>query len=115
MDITNFNPENVKDMSYMFANSMLNSIDLSGLKTKNVENMAGMFKGAQALNSLDLSNFDTSNVVDMNSMFEGCISLSSLVLSSKFVTEKVTNMSSMFSECQMLKKIETKTLKPIEL
>lgn len=61
----------IKDMSYMFAGTKLNSIDLSKLDTSKVTNMAGLFQDSQSLGTLDLSNFKTSNVEDMSSMFEG--------------------------------------------
>ena len=38
--------EDLKDISYMFAGIKLTSLDLSKIKTDNVENMRGLFKGS---------------------------------------------------------------------
>ena len=44
-------------MSYMFAVcSSLNSIDLSNFNTNNVTDMSDMFHGCSSLNSINLSN-----------------------------------------------------------
>ena len=70
LNLSNFNTNNVKDMSYMFNKcSSLTSLDLSNFNTNNVENMKCMFRECTSLTSLNLSNFNTSNVNDMNQMF----------------------------------------------
>lgn len=77
-------------------------IDLSNFNTENVVDMSSMFEDS-SVTTLDLSNFDTSNVEDMSSMFYSCDSLTSLTIDSqKFNTSKVTDMSSMFSGCSNL-------------
>ena len=68
---------------------------LSGLDTRNIEDMSFMFEFCSALSSLDVSNFDTSKVTNMGGMFQGCKSLTSLDVSN-FDTSKVTNMGGMF-------------------
>ena len=50
----------------------LKSLDLSGWKTSNVENMNGMFGFCKSLESLDLSGWDTSKAKTMNDMFYFC-------------------------------------------
>ena len=54
---------------------LLNNIDLSNFNTNNVTNMSWMFYGCSSLNSINLSNFNTNNVTDMNGMFNLCSSL----------------------------------------
>ena len=56
----------------------LTSIDLSNFNTNNVKDMSYMFDGCSSLTSLNLSNFNTNNVNDMYAMFDGCSSLTSL-------------------------------------
>ena len=50
--------------------SSLNSLNLSNFNTNNVKYMSFMFCNCSSLNSLNLSNFNTNNVTDMNNMFE---------------------------------------------
>ena len=99
---SNFNIEEVADMSYMFSGcSSLTSIDISNLDTHNIMNMASLFKDCLSLLSIDLSNFKTDNSVTMNSMFYGCSSLVSLDISS-FETNNVLTFESMFYGCSSL-------------
>jgi surface protein len=49
--ISSFN--GLKDISYLFAGLNLKELDLSNLKTDNVENMSGLFKDSQSLNSIN--------------------------------------------------------------
>ncbi|MDT2925558.1 BspA family leucine-rich repeat surface protein [Lactococcus lactis] len=86
---------NVTNMSHMFSNTSLTSLDLNNFDTSNVTDMSGMFRKTP-LTSLDLNNFDTSNVTDMSDMFDHS-QITSLDLSS-FNTSNVTNMSDMFSD-----------------
>jgi len=44
----------------------LSSLDLSNFNIENVTNMSGMFRSCRSLKSLDLSNFNTENVINMN-------------------------------------------------
>ena len=81
LNISNFNTENVTDMSSMFYDCRrLTSIDLIGFNTENVTNMAYMFHDCRSLTYLDLSSFHTINVNDMQGMFYNCYQLTSLNL-----------------------------------
>jgi len=130
IDLSFFNTSNVKDMESMFAySSNLNSINLTSLQTKSVENMREMFRETKLtsldlssfdtslvtdmsymfyksrITSLDLSNFNTKSVRDMNNMFSQCGYITSLDLSS-FSMEKVLNISNIFEYCRRLKNIK---------
>ena len=60
-------------MSYMFSGcSSLKEINLSNFNTNNVNNMSCMFYKCSSLKELNLSNFNTNNVTDMRYMFNGC-------------------------------------------
>ena len=99
--VENLDTSSIVDMSYMFNNCSLESIDLSNFDTSGVTDMSYMFYNANNLTNLDLSSFDTSKVEKMNDMFFGCSSLTSLNLSS-FNTKNVMNMSYMFYDCNNL-------------
>ena len=76
LDLSNFNTQNVNNMSYMFSHcESLTYIDLSNFKTENVTYMSGMFSHCESLTYIDLSNFKTENVTNMSRMFECCGSL----------------------------------------
>ena len=100
-----------EDSSHMFEwMEMLNNIEWIGnWDSSKVINMSSMFKDTD-LESLDLSKWDTSKVTNMSSMFENC-SVTDLSLSYGFNnsnywdTSKVTNMSSMFKWCSNLNNI----------
>ena len=49
----------------------LTSLNLSNFNTNNVNNMSYMFSFCSSLTSLNLSNFNTNNVKDMINMFSG--------------------------------------------
>ena len=49
----------------------LTSLDLSNFNTNNVTNMSRMFYNCYSLTSLNLSNFNTNNVTNMGWMFYG--------------------------------------------
>ena len=77
--------------NYMFRECKnLTNLDLSNFNTQNVENMSGMFYNCSSLTNLNLSNFNTQNVEDMNVMFYNCSSLTNLDLSN-FNTQNVKN------------------------
>ena len=104
LNLTNFNTENVTDMSSMFSGcSALKSLDLTKFNTAKVEIMYMMFNGCSALESLDLTNFNTAKVEYINDMFSGCSALTTIYVSDKFVTTKVINGSDMFTGCEKLK------------
>jgi surface protein len=90
-----------EDSSYMFDDSKLTSIDLSGLDSSRTINMSSMFKNCNDLQEVNLSNLNTKNVTNMSYMFYECNELEQLDLL-KFDTEKVTNMSEMFTDCYSL-------------
>ena len=104
LNLTNFNTENVTDMSWMFYGcSALESLNLTNFNTAKVTHMIHMFYGCSALKSLDLTNFNTAKVEYINDMFSGCSALTTIYVSDKFVTTKVINGSDMFTGCEKLK------------
>ena len=107
LNLSNFNTAKVTNMSSMFSDCQeLSSLNLSNFNTAKVTNMSCMFYKCQKLPSLDLSNFNTAKVTDMSYMFYGCKKLSSLTLSESFNTVNVTNMSTMFNGCSQLSSLD---------
>ena len=102
LDLSNFNAQNVTDMSFMFSCcDLLANINLSNINTQNVTDMSFMFSCCNTLTNLDLSNFNTQNVTNMSCMFDGCYSLTNLDFSN-FNMQNVTDMSGMFDGCHSL-------------
>ena len=52
--------------------SSLKELNLSNFNTNNVLDMSCMFEGCSSLKELNLCNFNTNNVAMIGSMFEGC-------------------------------------------
>ena len=105
INLSNFNTNNVTNMSCMFLGcSSLKDINISKFNTNNVTNMSCMFFGCSSLIELNLSNFNTDKVIDMSCMFSECSSLININLSN-FNTDKVIDMSHMFKLCLSLKNI----------
>ena len=80
-NISNWNTNNVKDMSYLFSNcSLLSSLpDISKWNINNVNNMTSMFLNCYSLTSIpDISNWNTNNVRKISSLFSNCSSLKKL-------------------------------------
>ena len=99
IDLTTINTKNVENMSLMFIYCKnLKELDLSKFNTSNVTNMKSMFACCESLEKLDLTSFDTSKVTNMYALFAQCYKLKDLNLSS-FNTSKVTNMAGMFQCC----------------
>lgn len=61
--------EAVTDMSYLFANSAFESIDISDWNTSHVTNFAYMLYDTSATKSINMNNMDLSKVVDISYMF----------------------------------------------
>jgi len=76
---------------------------VTSFDTRNVTNMAMMFRDASSLVDLNVSNFNTSNVMDMREMFRGT-SIEALDLSG-FDTNNVVNMNHMFTALHTLRKL----------
>ena len=97
----------VKDLSKLFVgiDDGIKTLDLSGWKTSNVENMNAMFYNCWKLKSLDVSGWDTSNVKNMGWVFSHCQSLESIDLSG-WTTSNVGFMGWMFGDCESLESLD---------
>jgi len=95
-----FDTSNVVDMSHMFQQVALESLDLTSWDTRNVVNMGVMFNATSSLMYLNLSGWDTSNVTNMRSMFNST-RLEHIIGISGWDTSSVTTMNSMFRASRM--------------
>jgi surface protein len=93
-DLSNWNTQNVTNMSEMFAFAENFNGDLSNWNTQNVTNMSFMFRDASNFNG-DLSNWNTQNVTNMSSMFNGASNFNGDL--SNWNTQNVTTMGAMFA------------------
>lgn len=105
IDLEGIDTSKVTNMASMFYNcESLEHVTFGSVNTANVQDMKGMFSRCYSLTDVDLDSFNTSNVKDMSSMFYKCGSLENLNVYS-FDTKKVTKMVSMFYECGSLKEL----------
>ena len=110
LDLSNFDTSKVTDMHAMFNNCYsLTILDLSSFDTSKVTDMYAMFHNCYSLTILDLSSFNTENVKDMSYMIqvydninyididESLKKLITIYVSSRFITNSVTNSTNMFN------------------
>lgn len=93
--ITNINTTITPKCHIEFRDDTAEELDLSWLRTDEIEDFSYMFAGVPNLKSVDLSKFNTSKAVTMANMFYGCDNLKNIDLST-FDTSLVTDMSEMF-------------------
>ena len=95
-----------KNVSGWFANcTNLTEIEnIQKLKTSNITDMTAMFYQTK-LTSMDLTCFDTSKVTNMYLMFGDCTQLEYINFGDIDVS-KVTSIALMFSNCTKLKKLD---------
>lgn len=93
--ITNINTTITPKCHIKFIDDTAEELDLSWLRTDEIEDFSYMFTGVPNLKSVDLSKFNTSKAKNMSHMFYGCNNLENIDLST-FDTSLVTDMSGMF-------------------
>ena len=71
--------------------------------SRRMNSLNGMFGDCSSLTSIDLSGLDTSQVVNMAYMFNGCTNLQTIYASNNFSTENVVNSNGMFTSCNKIK------------
>ena len=76
IDLSKFDPSNIKEMNYMFSEcSSLTSIKFSYFNSSLVNMMCCTFLNCSSLISLDLSNFDATKVTLIPNIFSNCKNL----------------------------------------
>lgn len=106
VDLSYWNLEKVRNMSYMFNNCTVEKVIL-GKTSKKLTDMRAMFSYCNRLESVDLSRLNTQGVTDMSAMFCSCGRLKAVDLRN-FSVENVVTMSDMFKYCASIKKLDLK-------
>ena len=102
LDLSSFDTFQTRDMSYMFYRCRATSIDLSSFDTSSVDSMEGMFSWCFNLTRLDLDSFKTTNLDVITSMFENCPYLNTICVGTNWTTDGVTESDNMFNGCTRL-------------
>ena len=114
IDLSMFNTRKATDMQEMFNRCTdLESIDLSTFNTENVVRMHSMFNYCRSLKHIDISNFNMHNVDDMSRMFCVCSSLEDINFG--YNVTKVRDAYEVFYNCEKIKAINLRNLKPDDL
>ena len=104
-DISNWNTDNIIDMSKVFneCSSLLSIPDISKWNTSKVKDMSYLFSGCYSLSKLpDISKWDTKNVIKMNGMFNGCSSIVFLPNISIWKIDNLKEIDLIFYGCTSL-------------
>ena len=98
--------ENVNSMAFMFQGcNALENMDVSQLNTAHVTDMEYMFGGCENLKTIDLSAWSTGQLEDMSRMFNDCVSLESVNFAG-WNTANVIDMEGLFTGCEALTSID---------
>lgn len=97
--------QNVINMSHMFEDSGISSVDLSRLDVSNVKYMVRMFAICRNLTSIDLNSWNTSSLTDMTSIFYESKKLNTVKISN-LNTSNVTRMTAAFCDCEGLTELD---------
>ena len=103
VDLSGWNTSNVTNMSNLFYETKnLTQEIVDCIDTTNCQNMRFLFYESE-LDEIDLSGWDTSNVTDMSYMFGYTKSLKEVTLGGEFDTSKVKDFSYMFDNSTLSK------------
>ena len=80
----------------------LKSVDVSGIKTDNINSLNTVFCGCKLITTLDLGHWNISKVTDIHQLFGTCTNLQVINGLEKWDTSNVVRMSEMFSYCSNL-------------
>lgn len=82
------------DIYEMVNDSKIWTLDLSNFNTDNVEDISDMFSGCESLEQLDLRNFNLKKVTKSENMFNGCVNLKVVYIDKKdhVIEEELRNM-----------------------
>lgn len=85
----------VTDMSYIFAGSNFEEIDISSWDTSSVVNFSHMLDKTQQTKVVNMNNLNLTNVVDISYMFANCVSLTDIYIEN-VDTSHIRNMEGLF-------------------
>ena len=76
-------------MKWMFSGcSSLKELKLTNFNNNNVTDMSSMFSNCSSLKELNLTNFNTNNVTDMRWMLRGCSEVLKWKIKSEYKSTK---------------------------
>ncbi len=83
----------------------LEDLDISGLRTPNVTNMASTFRALMKIRELDLRHLTVNKVTTFESLFNTCKNIKQINLTG-WKTNSLTNLSAAFDSCFSLREIK---------
>ena len=103
LDLSNFDTRRTTSMQQFFQNTYeLESVTLGPLFTiENTKNVTKMFQNT-GLTTVDISMFNTAKVNTFNNMFDGATNLTTIYVGTGFVTTGQTSNPTMFDEATSL-------------
>lgn len=101
IDETKLDTSKVITMNSMFYSSNIKELDLSNFNTDNVTDISSMFVNCTSLITLNVSNWNIGKITSMSMLFYNCNKLTALDLSSWDIS-KVTTLSNAFASCSAL-------------
>lgn len=112
--LSNFNTFNITDMSGMFWQAEIKSLDISSFNTSNVVNMKNMFIGSKIDNFNDsFKFFDTSNVESFEGMFQDVtteyLDISNFKFNWNVNSDKYASLGAMFAGSNIKRLVMPKT------
>lgn len=95
-NIDSLNFANVNNMSYMFSNTALTSLNLNHFNAQSVVDFSYFLYNNKKLTSLTgINNLVTKSTTNLSNMFQGCVNLQNITIDG-WNTENVTDMSYFF-------------------
>lgn len=106
VNFNNSDLSNVRSLASLFEYCPVKRINMANMDTSHVYTMFAAFSGCFYLESVDLSGWDTSNVNEMRHLFGDCNALCKVKGIEGFNTSHVTDFTAMFQQCNSLTEID---------
>lgn len=100
-------PVGLTDYGYMFADTKLGSVDMTGWDFSEVESLAGFYMNCKRLDDVVCDGLDLSSCVEFYRMFYNCDGLKVLDAGS-WILDEISTAEEMFAECNDLQVLTIK-------
>ena len=94
-------PVGLTDYGYMFADSRIGSVDITGWNFSKVSSMAGFFMNCKRMDRVNCDGIDFRECIDFHRMFYNCDGLKEILIES-WRLDEVSDCEEMFAECNKL-------------
>lgn len=94
-------PVGLTDYGYMFADSKLGSVDMSGWDFSEVKSMAGFCMNCRRMDKVKCDGLDFRNCVDFHRMYYNCDGLKGIDMQT-WLLDEISTTAEMFAECDKL-------------